>query len=35
MEYPSLFEEFLAHTASQPKRMASELERIGRIVESD
>jgi hypothetical protein len=35
MDYSSLFQEFLTHTASQPKRMASELERIGRIVASD
>jgi hypothetical protein len=34
-DYSSLFQEFLTHTASQPKRMASELERIGRIVASD
>jgi hypothetical protein len=34
-DYSSLFEEFLAHTASQSRRMASELERVGRIVESD
>lgn len=34
-DYSSMFEEFLEYTASRPKRMASELERIGRIVEKD
>ena len=34
-DYLSLLKEFLAHTASQPERMASELERIARIDESD
>jgi hypothetical protein len=34
-DFPSLFEEFLEDTASQPRRMASERERIGRIVEKD
>jgi len=32
-DYSTMFEEFLEYTASQPKRIASELERIGRIVE--
>lgn len=31
----SLFEEFFEYTASQPRRMASELERLGRIIEMD
>ena len=34
-DFSSLFEEFLEDTASQPRRMASERERIGRIVEKD
>ena len=34
-DYPSMFEEFLQHTASQPKRMASEMERLGQILGSD
>jgi hypothetical protein len=34
-DYSSLFEEFLEDTALRPKRIASELERIGRIVEVD
>ena len=35
LDFTSLFGEFLTRTASQQKRMASELERIGRIVEVD
>jgi hypothetical protein len=34
-DYSSLFEEFLRYTASQAKRSARELERLGRIVEID
>jgi hypothetical protein len=34
-DYSSLFDEFLEHTALRPKRTASELERLGRIVEMD
>ena len=35
IDYPALFEEFLEDTASQPRRMASELERLGRIIDAD
>jgi hypothetical protein len=35
LDFTSLFGEFLTRAASQQKRMASELERIGRIVEVD
>jgi hypothetical protein len=35
LDFTSFFGEFLTHTASQQKRMASEWERIGRIVEVD
>jgi hypothetical protein len=34
-DYSSQFEEFLEDTASRPKRVASELERLGRIIETD
>jgi hypothetical protein len=34
-DYLSQFKEFLENTASQPRRMASELERLGRIIEMD
>lgn len=35
VDYSSMFEEFLEHTAAQPKRMARELERLERIIETD
>ena len=35
MDYSSMFEEFLRYTASRPKRLAIERERLGRIIETD
>jgi hypothetical protein len=34
-DYSALFEEFFEYTASQTRRMPSELERLGRIIEMD